>query len=59
VAGYIIDKALAIALERAADRHVFELDDAQWTAFMAALDMPVTDNPMLRALLASKPAWER
>jgi uncharacterized protein (DUF1778 family) len=59
VTEFVLDSALAAAFEALADRRVFELDDAQWAAFMAALDAPVTDNPALRALLARKPAWER
>jgi len=54
-----INKALAVAFERLVDRPVFQLDDTQWTAFMAVLDAPVADNSALRALLARKPAWER
>jgi len=59
VTEFVMDSALAAAFETLADRRVFELDDAQWAAFMAALDAPVADNPALRALLARKPAWER
>jgi uncharacterized protein (DUF1778 family) len=59
VTEFVLDSALAAAFEALADRRVFELDDAQWAAFMAALDAPVADNPALRALLARKPAWER
>lgn len=59
VTEFVLDSALAAAFEALADRRVFELDDAQWAAFMAALDAPVADNAALRALLARKPAWER
>jgi uncharacterized protein (DUF1778 family) len=59
VAQFVIDKASAAVFNRLADRQVFELDDAQWSAFMAALDADVGDNPQLRALLARKPAWGR
>jgi uncharacterized protein (DUF1778 family) len=59
VAEHTVDKALVVAFETAAKRQVFELDDMQWVAFRAALDAPVADNPLLRALLARKPAWER
>jgi hypothetical protein len=33
-------------------------DEAQWAAFMAALDMPPTDNPRLRKLLATRAPWD-
>lgn len=59
MAEFVIDKALAVAFESLADRRVLQLDDAQWTAFMAVLDAPVADNPALRALLARKTAWDR
>jgi len=59
VTEFIMDSALAAAFDTLADRRVFKLDDAQWAAFVSALDAPVADNPALRALLARKPAWER
>lgn len=59
VTEFVMDSALTAAFDTLADRRVFELDDKQWAAFMAALDAPVADNPALRALLARKPAWER
>jgi uncharacterized protein (DUF1778 family) len=42
-----------------ADRRIFQVDDEQWKAFMAALSRPPKANPGLRKLLARKPAWER
>ena len=56
---FVVDSALAAAFDMLADRRVFPVDDAQWAAFVAALDAPVADNPALRALLARRPAWER
>jgi uncharacterized protein (DUF1778 family) len=55
---FLLDSGLHAAYDTLADRRAFVLDDARWTAFMAALDAPVADNPRLRALLARKPAWE-
>jgi uncharacterized protein (DUF1778 family) len=37
---------------------VFQLDEAQWAAFMSALDTPPRDNPRLRKLLAIRPPWD-
>jgi uncharacterized protein (DUF1778 family) len=58
VAEVIMDGGEA-ALDALADRRVFQLDDAQWDALIAALDAPTCENPALPALLARKPAWER
>ena len=55
----IVDSATAVAFDTLADQRVLQLDDAQWTAFMATLAAPVADNPALRAVLGRKPAWER
>ncbi|MFN0194675.1 MAG: DUF1778 domain-containing protein [Aestuariivirga sp.] len=59
VTEFVMDSALAAAFDTLADRRVFQLDEAQWAAFNAALDAPVADNPALRALLVRKPAWEK
>jgi uncharacterized protein (DUF1778 family) len=55
----LISDSATTDFDALADGRVFRLNDAQWSAFVAALDAPVADNPPLRALLASKPAWER
>ena len=55
---FLLDSGLRAAHDTLADRRTFVLDDRRWSAFMAALDAPPTDNPRLRALLARKPAWE-
>ena len=44
--------------ETLADRRVFQLDEVQWAAFMAALDLPPRDNPRLRKLLATRAFWD-
>ncbi len=41
------------------DHRLFQLDSDAFTAFQAALDSPVTDNPALQELLASKAPWEK
>jgi uncharacterized protein (DUF1778 family) len=57
VSEFLLDSGLNAAFDALADRRVFQLDDAQWEAFQAALDTPPRDNPGLRALFARKPAW--
>lgn len=51
VSEFILDSALTQAAEVLADRRLFLLDDAQWTAFMAALDAPARPMPRLERLL--------
>jgi uncharacterized protein (DUF1778 family) len=58
VSEFMLDSALSAAFDTLADRRVFQLDEAQWTAFMKALDAP-ENNPRLRRLLATKAPWER
>jgi uncharacterized protein (DUF1778 family) len=55
---FLLDSGMHAAYDTLADRRAFVLDDAQWAAFMAALDAPPADNPRLRALFARIPAWE-
>ena len=59
VSEFMLDSSLSAAFDTLADRRVFQLDEAQWTAFMKALDAPPEDNPRLRRLLATKSPWER
>jgi uncharacterized protein (DUF1778 family) len=59
VSEFLLDSGLAAAYDALADRRVFQLDDAQWEAFMAALADPPQDNPGLRDLLARKPSWAK
>ena len=56
---FLLDSGLHSAFDTLADRRLFQLDDANWKAFIAALDAPPRNNPALRKLLARKPAWER
>ncbi len=53
-----LDSSLSAAFETLADRRVFQLDEVQWAAFMAALDTPPRDNPRLRKLLARRAPWD-
>jgi uncharacterized protein (DUF1778 family) len=55
---FLLDSSLTAAFETLADRRVFQLDEVQWAAFMAALDMPPKDNPRLRKLLRSRALWD-
>ncbi|HZZ90214.1 MAG TPA: DUF1778 domain-containing protein [Caulobacteraceae bacterium] len=57
VSEFLLDSGLSAAMNTLADRRVFQLDEAQWSAFMTALDHPPADNPGLRDLLARKPDW--
>ena len=58
VSEFLLDSSLSAAWDTLADRRVFQLDETQWAAFTAALDMPPRDNPRLRRLLAIKPPWD-
>lgn len=58
VTEFMLDSSLSAAFDTLADRRVFQLDEAQWAAFMKALDMPPEDNPRLRKLLQTKAPWE-
>jgi len=51
VSEFMLDSALTQAVEILTDRRLFLLDDAQWTAFMAALDAPTRPLPRLESLL--------
>jgi uncharacterized protein (DUF1778 family) len=55
---FMLDSSLSAAFDTLADRRVFQLDEAKWTAFMEALDTPPEDNPRLRKLLETKAPWE-
>src|SRR5271169_5551856 len=55
---FLLDSSLSAAFETLADRRVFQLDEVQWAAFMAALDMPPRDNPRLRMLLTTRAPWD-
>ncbi|PWC18056.1 hypothetical protein DDT52_15420 [Brenneria roseae subsp. roseae] len=40
------------------DQRLFVVDDAQFAAFIAELNTPITSNESLRALLDRKSPWE-
>ena len=54
VSEFLLDTSLAAAFDTLADRRVFQLEEVQWAAFMAALDTPPRNNSRLRKLLAVK-----
>jgi uncharacterized protein (DUF1778 family) len=58
VSEFLLDSSLSAAFETLADRRVFQLDETQWAAFMAELDLPPRDNPRLRRLMGIKPPWD-
>lgn len=51
VSEFLLDSALSKAAEVLTDRRVFVLDDAQWEAFLTALDEPTPPMPRLEQLL--------
>ena len=59
VSEFLLDSALSKAAEVMADRRLFVLDDAQWDAFMAALDAPPQPMPRLERLLREPSALEK
>jgi uncharacterized protein (DUF1778 family) len=58
VSEFLLDSSLSAAFDTLADRRVFQLDEAQWAAFMKALDVPPHDNPRLRQLLKTRAPWD-
>lgn len=56
---FMIDSARASAIDVLLDQRLFTLGDAQYDAFIDALDNPPPAGPKLRALLKRSPAWER
>ncbi|HEX4157547.1 MAG TPA: DUF1778 domain-containing protein [Rhizomicrobium sp.] len=57
VSEFLLDSSLTAAFEALADRRVFQLDEARWNAFVAALVNPPKHNAGLCHLLAHKPGW--
>ena len=51
VSDFVLESALARADEALADRRVFGLNDAEWKAFIVALDAPPRPLPRLERLL--------
>lgn len=52
VTEFVLGSAVAAAERVLVDRRWFELDDANWVAFHAALDRPAVLKPRLSALLS-------
>lgn len=59
VTEFVLDSACANAEHVLADRNHFVLDDASWKLFLAALDQPATDKPLLKKLLSEPSVLER
>lgn len=53
VSEFLLDSGLASAAETLADRRLFILDDAQWAAFQAALNVSPRARPRLARLMKS------
>ena len=51
VSEFLLEAGVMAANQTLADRCRFELDDAQWEAFEAALDRPAQAKPRLSKLL--------
>ncbi len=54
VSEFVLESALARADETLADRRTFNLNAAQWKAFIAALDAPPRPLPRLERLLKER-----
>jgi len=55
----MLDAATNAARETLLDNNAFILDEAEYSAFVAMLDRPVTENRALMKLLNKPPSWER
>jgi uncharacterized protein (DUF1778 family) len=55
---FVLDSSLWAAFETLADRRVLQLDEVQWAAFMASLDVSPKDTPRLRKLLTMRAPWD-
>ncbi|MCT0224781.1 DUF1778 domain-containing protein [Synechococcus sp. CS-1328] len=58
VSDFVLQSALDRAEESLIDRRHFGLDEAQWTAFMTALDAPPRQYPRLKKLLSESSIFE-
>ena len=58
VTEFLLEAGISAAEEALVDRRVFRLDDAQYRAFLDALDRPVVKKPSLARLLAEKSVLE-
>jgi uncharacterized protein (DUF1778 family) len=55
---FVLDVALTEAAGVLAEKRQFLLDDAQWAAFVAALDAPAQPKPRLEVLLSEPSVFE-
>ena len=55
----MVGSARAAAIDALLDRRLFTLDEADYAAFVDALDHPPAPGPKLRALMTRTPTWER
>lgn len=56
---FMIECARRQAIDVLLDQQFFELEDAQYQAFVDVLDAPPAPNDRLKALMQRKPAWHR
>ncbi len=51
---FLLEAGITAANQALADRRRFELNDAQWEAFLEALDRSVRSKPRLRKLMVDQ-----
>ncbi|MGH6908208.1 MAG: DUF1778 domain-containing protein, partial [Aestuariivirga sp.] len=55
---FVVDSARAQAIDVLLDKRIFNLDEASFDAFAAALDNPPAPSQKLKELMARKAPWE-
>ncbi len=55
---FMVESARREAIDVLLDRRLFTLDDADYAAFVHALDHPPAPGPKLRSLMQRAPVWE-
>lgn len=55
---FMVDSARALAVDVLLDQRLFVLEDAQFDAFVDALDHPPAPGPKLRAMAQRRRVWE-
>ena len=56
---FMLDAATNAAREALLDCNEFVLDEAEYSAFVEILELPVAENTALIKLLNKQPSWER
>jgi uncharacterized protein (DUF1778 family) len=56
---FMVESARREAIDVLLDQRLFVLDEADYAAFVQALDSPPAPGPKLKALLRRVPAWQR